>query len=155
MGDFTLSAPPEKRVKQPEIPKVRKKHLKLDEKNFTAWDQLEAMLPWSTEEEVCEHIGISHATLHRHITKKYGINFEKLKAKRRKALFNNLLNKQYQVAMTGNVTMLIWLGKQYLEQKEPVSLEVKDNRTEISLSYDKQAVIDGIKKLEHKKKVET
>jgi hypothetical protein len=30
----------------------------------------------------------------------------------------NLASKQYQVAMSGNVSMLIWLGKQWLGQKD-------------------------------------
>ncbi len=30
----------------------------------------------------------------------------------------NLRQKQYELAMSGNVTMLIWLGKQYLDQKD-------------------------------------
>lgn len=31
-----------------------------------------------------------------------------------------LRRKQYEVAMTGNVPLLIWLGKQYLDQSEKV-----------------------------------
>jgi len=31
----------------------------------------------------------------------------------------SLRHKQYEVAMSGNVTMLIWLGKQWLKQREP------------------------------------
>lgn len=31
----------------------------------------------------------------------------------------SLRRAQYKTAMNGNVTMLIWLGKQYLDQKEP------------------------------------
>jgi len=33
-----------------------------------------------------------------------------------------LAQKQYEVAMSGNVTMLIWLGKQYLSQSEKQEL---------------------------------
>ncbi len=32
-----------------------------------------------------------------------------------------LRSKQYDLAMAGNVTMLIWLGKQYLGQSEKIS----------------------------------
>lgn len=39
-----------------------------------------------------------------------------------RALLNaSLRRKQIQVAMSGNVTMLIWLGKQHLSQQERVS----------------------------------
>lgn len=39
----------------------------------------------------------------------------------------SLKRKQYEVAMGGNVTMLIWLGKQLLDQREKV-----EQRTEFS-----------------------
>ena len=35
----------------------------------------------------------------------------------------SLMQRQYEVAMTGNPTMLIWLGKQYLNQHD--KLEVR------------------------------
>lgn len=41
----------------------------------------------------------------------------------------SLKRKQYEVAMSGNVTMLIWLGKQHLDQKEKVE---QTNDTRIS-----------------------
>lgn len=37
----------------------------------------------------------------------------------------SLKRKQYEIAMKGNVGMLIWLGKQLLEQREP-NLEIKN-----------------------------
>ena len=38
-----------------------------------------------------------------------------------------LRRKQYEVAMAGNVPMLIWLGKQYLDQAEKQQAEVNTN----------------------------
>lgn len=35
----------------------------------------------------------------------------------------SLKRKQYEVATGGNPTMLIWLGKQYLGQKDQVAIE--------------------------------
>jgi hypothetical protein len=35
-----------------------------------------------------------------------------------------LRRKQWDVAMKGNVTMLIWLGKQYLEQSDKSNLDL-------------------------------
>lgn len=36
----------------------------------------------------------------------------------------SLRRKQYETAMAGNVTLLIWLGKQWLGQTEPRNLEI-------------------------------
>jgi len=46
--------------------------------------------------------------------------FEKFLTKGRANLKERLKRKQIQVAMQGNVSMLIWLGKQYLEQSDKV-----------------------------------
>lgn len=40
----------------------------------------------------------------------------------------SLKRQQYIVAMKGNVTMLIWLGKQYLGQKEKSTEELENDR---------------------------
>ena len=43
---------------------------------------------------------------------------------------SSLKRKQYEMALNGNVTMLIWLGKQYLEQTDKV-----EQRTENVSSF--------------------
>ena len=48
----------------------------------------------------------------------------------------SLRRKQYETAMSGNPTMLIWLGKQYLKQrdKKEVDLNETPNKT-LTLNY--------------------
>ncbi|MBK6914043.1 MAG: hypothetical protein IPH11_10480 [Ignavibacteriales bacterium] len=65
-----------------------------------------------TNKEISEALGYDENTLKR--------NFEIFLTKGKANLKERLRRKQIQVAMQGNVTMLIWLGKQYLEQKEKV-----------------------------------
>lgn len=65
-----------------------------------------------TNKEISEALGYDENTLKR--------NFEIFLIKGKANLKERLKRKQIQVAMQGNVTMLIWLGKQYLEQKEKV-----------------------------------
>jgi predicted transcriptional regulator len=60
--------------------------------------------------EISQVMGIDDSTLKR--------NFEKFLTKGRAVLKQKLKRKQIQVALQGNVSMLIWLGKQYLEQKD-------------------------------------
>jgi len=38
----------------------------------------------------------------------------------------SLRRKQFELAIAGNVTMLIWLGKLYLEQRERVTITIAD-----------------------------
>ena len=45
-------------------------------------------------------------------------NFDIFLTKGRVNLKERLKRKQISVAMSGNVSMLIWLGKQYLDQKD-------------------------------------
>ena len=45
-------------------------------------------------------------------------------AKGRLETISNLRQKQIEVAMTGNVTMLIWLGKQWLGQSEKAEIKM-------------------------------
>ena len=71
-----------------------------------------------TQEEIGVLLGISAATLMR----KYGEAYEKGLA----GLKQSLRRKQAQLALSGNVTMLIWLGKNLLGQKDRSELTGKD-----------------------------
>ena len=45
-------------------------------------------------------------------------------------LRTSILRKQYEVGITdGNVTMLIWMGKQHLGQADKKAVEINDTRT--------------------------
>lgn len=66
------------------------------------------------QKEISAVSGISVSTLQRNYDTIIKEGLEHLKA--------SLKRKQYQVAMTGNVSMLIWLGKQYLDQKDKQEL---------------------------------
>lgn len=63
-----------------------------------------------TDEEIAAFMGCGEMTLKRH--------FGPLLKEFRKSGQANLRAKQYQLAMGGNVPLLIWLGKQLLGQRE-------------------------------------
>ena len=47
-----------------------------------------------------------------------------------------------QMAMDGNVAMLIFLGKQYLGQRDKFEADVHDSReTVVKIAFDPQAII--------------
>lgn len=76
-----------------------------------------------TEEEIAGWFDVSVDTIERRVVEMTGVGFaEYFKTKRGKGNVS-LRRKQMQVALGGNVTMLIWLGKQYLGQRDKQEIE--------------------------------
>lgn len=65
-----------------------------------------------TNIEIAQYFGYHEATLRR--------NFDEFLTKGRIELKKSLRKKQIDVAKKGNVSMLIWLGKQYLGQSDKI-----------------------------------
>jgi hypothetical protein len=90
----------------------------LEDIEFNGWDQLDALIVWASEAYCAEKLGINVDTLAARIKERSGISFSEYKQQRQEPMRINLLKKQYDVAMNGNVAMLIWLGKQHLNQSD-------------------------------------
>lgn len=94
-------------------------------------DLFEALLeiPFST----CEHIAgvfkCSTDTIVRWIKAEYECTFADLKAQRKENMKLKIAGKQYEMAMKGNVAMLIWLGKNELGQTDKNEHKVTDRVT--------------------------
>jgi AraC-like DNA-binding protein len=71
-----------------------------------------------TLEEMATALNVSADTIERRVSEKFGATFAEIFQQKRKAGFASLRSKQFEVAMSGNVAMLIWLGKQYLGQSD-------------------------------------
>jgi len=83
------------------------------EKDISIEKQVEKLASYGlTNKEIAETLGYDDSTLKR--------KFEKNLIKGKANLKERLKRKQIAVAMQGNVSMLIWLGKQYLDQSEKV-----------------------------------
>lgn len=65
-----------------------------------------------TQDEICVIVGCSENTLRRHAKSQIASGASKMKV--------SLRRWQYAKAKEGNVAMLIWLGKQYLGQREKI-----------------------------------
>jgi len=80
-----------------------------------------------TNKEISEALGYDDSTLKR--------KFENFLTKGKANLKQRLKRKQIDVALGGNVSMLIWLGKQYLGQADKLDengeYEIVINRTTI------------------------
>ncbi|MHB8276373.1 MAG: hypothetical protein ACYDIA_01800 [Candidatus Humimicrobiaceae bacterium] len=69
-----------------------------------------------TEEEIALWFECTVDTIENAIKRDKGKTFSEYFAQKRKTGRISLRRKQWEIAMTGNVVMLIWLGKQYLDQ---------------------------------------
>lgn len=59
----------------------------------------------------------------------------------------SLRRKMFETAMQGNVTMMIWLSKQYLDHKDKVETEQKQEITISHTDEEKQAMKEQLKAL--------
>ena len=73
---------------------------------------------WANKTYCCEVLSVNEKTLTARIQEKYGLSFYDYKDQKKEAMRVNLRKKQYDVAMAGNVSMLIWLGKNELNQTD-------------------------------------
>jgi len=68
--------------------------------------------------EIAGWFDCSEDTIERRVKEEYGITFAEHYRKRSSKGKISLRRRQLEVAMSGNPTMLIWLGKQMLNQKD-------------------------------------
>lgn len=74
-----------------------------------------------TSDEIVAFLGVSHDTIERRIKSDYGVSFaDYIKQKQQGTGKPSLRRMQYLAAKKGSVAMLIWLGKQYLGQKDQI-----------------------------------
>ena len=71
-----------------------------------------------TMSEIAAVLGVSEDTIDRRIHEEYGITFAEFRKQNQGIGKTNIRRKQYELAMKGDKTMLIWLGKQWLKQKD-------------------------------------
>lgn len=75
-----------------------------------------------TQEEICAVLQVDEKTLQKWCKKTYNLGFSQVFAQKRKDGKTSLRRKQWNLAET-NATMAIWLGKQYLDQKDNVEVK--------------------------------
>ena len=71
-----------------------------------------------TQDDCAAVLGISVDTIQRNHRDVYNLGLQKCKA--------SLRRKQFEMALAGNVTMLVWLGKNLLGQSDKHELTGKD-----------------------------
>lgn len=84
-----------------------------------------------TGQEIADVLDVSYDTLERRVKEVYQISFADYIKKHSANGKMSLRRKQHEVAMNGNTTMLVWLGKQYLGQTDK---QVTENTSRIEVS---------------------
>lgn len=86
------------------------------------WSKVDLMLEaHCTGTEVANHLGIHYQTLYDRVKEKFKVDFSVYSRQKKEKGKSHLRVKQYQEARIGNKQMLIWLGKNWLGQKdEPI-----------------------------------
>ena len=69
---------------------------------------------------IAAYLGICAETLYDRCKKKFNVHFSDYAQEKKSKGIVLLLRKQYQLAMEGDRTMLIWLGKQLAGQSEKI-----------------------------------
>ena len=88
----------------------------LKEIDQTQFEKLCAIL--CTLDDVCGFFDVGRETLLRWCKRTYGLTFEEVFKRKSAAGKVSLRRKQFEVAMAGDKTLLIWLGKQHLGQRD-------------------------------------
>lgn len=100
------------------------------------WDQVNRMAYIQcTAKEICQVLGISEDTLSRRCKEEHGVNTADYLNQKGAGGRMSLRRKQFETAMSGNVTMMIWLGKQYLGQKDKLDQDVTSDGKPIQIIY--------------------
>jgi len=76
-----------------------------------------------TGEEIASVLDVDYDTLNSRILEKFGVPFSEYIKRYNQTGKASLRRMQYKSAQEGNSTMLIWLGKQYLNQKDKKDID--------------------------------
>lgn len=83
------------------------------------WDEFEKLCGMHcTQAEIADWFRCDVVTIENRCKVQYGKTFYNVYQEKKGKGNISLRRKQWQIALGGNVTMLIWLGKQYLDQKD-------------------------------------
>lgn len=100
------------------------------------WNELDKLCGMQcTLREIAGWFDVSEDTIERRVKEEFGCSFADHFAKRSSSGKISLRRKQFEMAMGGNATLLIWLGKQYLHQADKMASEVNvTDKSKISIT---------------------
>ena len=100
------------------------------------WKMLDAILQYNASKKDCSDLlEVSEDTIERRIKTEYSCTFTEYRDRKMSKTRLKLSQKQVEVALAGNVTMLIFLGKNMLGQSDKVENEI-NSKIEILIDED-------------------
>lgn len=124
-----------------------KKHI--DQQDFEKLCSIHA-----TKEEMLGWFDVGETTLEDWVKMTYSANFSEVLKRKSAHGKISLRRQQLQLAMKGNPTMLIWMGKQLLGQRDYKSIELQADVTTTNVENDSQKArerLERIKKMMEEK----
>jgi hypothetical protein len=76
------------------------------------------LLSGCTGAEIASHFDMHPITFYHRVEQQYGVSFTNYSSEKKQKGESLLRHKQFEVAMKGDKTMLVWLGKNRLGQRE-------------------------------------
>ena len=147
---------PKKKMGRPKIPLVTEDIGELEGKLPSRYVDLKQVMYWmdlgATEEEIAGAQHISIYTLKRRLVEETGHTFAQLKEKSTGMTKIKLRNNQYKMSEK-NASMGIWLGKQWLGQKD-VPIEIQEFNGKLAELLDMLGKVEPEDKSDKKKKKE-
>ncbi len=84
-----------------------------------------------TGEEIAAILCVDYETLNRRLREEGNVGFKEYFKKKSSNGKASLRRKQFKTALDGNTTMLVWLGKQHLDQKDQSHVDSNLNITSV------------------------
>lgn len=96
------------------------------------WKLLDSILQFGARLIDCsEMLELSDDTIQRNIRVEHDLTFSEYRERKMSRMRMKILQKQFDVAMQGNVALLIWLGKQHLGQVDKQETKLDGSKIEI------------------------
>lgn len=93
------------------------------------WDEVDKLCAiQATRREIASWFDVDEKTIEARCEQDQGMSFSMYFEQKAGAGKISLRRKQFEVAMNGNVTMLIWLGKNLLDQKDKQEITTDDEK---------------------------
>jgi hypothetical protein len=93
------------------------------------WDIVDNLLiAQCTAKEIAGHFDMHEDTFYYRVKEKHSMNYTEYAASKQSKGKGLLRTSQFKKAMSGNPQLLVWLGKQYLQQKDgnEVSIPIEE-----------------------------
>lgn len=92
-------------------------------------------------------LGIDPETLYRACQRDHKIGFSEYAAQKKGEGKELLKARQFETAMSGNVSMQIWLGKQYLGQRDKSDVDQTGAPSSLNITVDSSETVIELKRL--------